>query len=48
MGGSIASPRDLLIPRLNYREIFYIEQRFFTSALEKITDLNKILVKKSN
>jgi hypothetical protein len=28
-GGKLRRPRDLLIPTLIYRKIFYIEQRFF-------------------
>jgi hypothetical protein len=32
-GGQLRRPRDLLIPTLIYRKIFYIEQRFFTSGM---------------
>ena len=32
-GGQLRQPRDLLIPALISRKIFYIEQRFFTSAV---------------
>ena len=31
--GQLCRPRDLLIPTLVYREIFYIERRFFTSGV---------------
>jgi hypothetical protein len=31
--GQLRRPRDLLIPTLIHREIFYIEQRFFTSGM---------------
>jgi hypothetical protein len=32
-GGQLLRPRDLLIPTLVYRVIFYIEQRFFKSGV---------------
>jgi hypothetical protein len=31
--GQLRRPRDLLIPTLIYRDISYIEQRFFTSGM---------------
>ena len=34
-GGHLRGPRDLFIPTLSYREIFYLWPRFFTLGMYK-------------